>query len=135
MGTEISRRTDGYVVALLSGTVDRLIVDHRLSLDIVSERDGRVSVVISGSCTFQRQGVAHEVAVESDSSTVGPLLTLRGARLQDLRISADGTLDADFGDEGSLTVSPDPEYEAWELTGDEGPHVVCTPGGELAIWR
>jgi hypothetical protein len=33
-----------------------------------------------------------------------------------------------------IRVSPDELYEAWTVSGPAGYRVVCTPGGELAVW-
>jgi hypothetical protein len=47
----------------------------------------------------------------------------------------DGTLVLSFGDGGVLRCYPDPNYEAWQVVGGTPQHlIVCTPGGELAIW-
>jgi hypothetical protein len=35
----------------------------------------------------------------------------------------------------ALRCEPQPEFEAWEVVGGEPQYlVVCTPGGELAVW-
>jgi hypothetical protein len=39
-----------------------------------------------------------------------------------------------FESGAELAVAPDAEYEAWGLVGPKGRRVVCTPGGELALW-
>ena len=51
-------------------------------------------------------------------------------------VSAEGgALDVRFGDGSRLRCPPDPRYEAWELVqNDPGLNVICTPGGELAIF-
>ena len=38
---------------------------------------------------------------------------------------------------GGATVwcGSDPDYEAWSFDGRHGEKVVCTPGGDLAIWK
>jgi hypothetical protein len=45
-----------------------------------------------------------------------------------------GDLRMVFESGAQLTVAPDAEYEAWGLVGPKGSRVVCTPGGELALW-
>jgi Family of unknown function (DUF6188) len=39
-----------------------------------------------------------------------------------------------FSDGSSISVEPDPRYEAWQLHGPETFLLVSLPGGELAIW-
>ncbi|GAB3648154.1 DUF6188 family protein [Glycomyces tarimensis] len=45
-----------------------------------------------------------------------------------------GTLEIDFAAGPQLTAGPDPDFEAWSLTGPAGQRMVCMPGGELATW-
>jgi hypothetical protein len=45
-----------------------------------------------------------------------------------------GTLILGFDSGTSLRVEPDPDYEAWNITGPRGRMIVCMPGGELAVW-
>ena len=35
---------------------------------------------------------------------------------------------------GPLTVSPDPDYEAWEVVRPNGERVIAMPGGGVAVW-
>ena len=37
-------------------------------------------------------------------------------------------------DRTELHCPSHPDFEAWNLTGPDGVLVVCTPGGDLAIW-
>jgi len=45
----------------------------------------------------------------------------------------DGVLSISVGDAHILAV-PHPKYESWNVAGPDKQLVVCTPGGELAIW-
>jgi len=65
---------------------------------------------------------------------LGPALTCLSKNA--LRFTATrhglGTL---FLEDGStIAVEPDRNYEAWELAGPRGCHLVCTPSGEIAYW-
>jgi len=46
-----------------------------------------------------------------------------------------GALHLTFEGGARLTVEPDPDYEAWSVSGPGGALVVSTPGGKLAIWK
>jgi hypothetical protein len=39
-----------------------------------------------------------------------------------------------FDDGARIIVQPDPDYEAWNVTGRHGMRIVCLPGGGLATW-
>jgi hypothetical protein len=60
----------------------------------------------------------------NDRAGLGPLLALYPDTLQRMTMTPDGTLTAVFTSGVSLTVRPDPHYEAWNVGG-----FWCTPGG------
>ncbi|GAA1184257.1 hypothetical protein F4556_007579 [Kitasatospora gansuensis] len=45
-----------------------------------------------------------------------------------------GVLTIQFACGATLTATPDPNYEAWEILAEDGFRVICMPGGKLAIW-
>src|ERR1700675_837199 len=87
-----------------------------------------------GTCAYvDATGVRHAVVPE-DPSTVGPVLSSVGQRV-DASSTSGGTLDLSFTDDGCLRCEPHDEYEAWQVVGGFPQHfVVCVPGGELAVW-
>ena len=77
-----------------------------------------------GACVFaDSAGNTHDIKPDSPAA-VGPIL-----------MSVNGTLDLTFSDGSRLRCAPDDQYEAWQVVGGFPEHlVVCTPGGELAVW-
>ena len=69
-----------------------------------------------------------------EPASVGAALTIHGRTVH--RVSTDsGALELAFTDGSSIRCEPHDEYEAWHVVGGFPQHlVVCTPGGELAIW-
>jgi len=51
------------------------------------------------------------------------------------KVYKDRCLEVHFADGSMLSVKPDVAYEAWEIAGTGGLHVVCTPGGSLSLWQ
>jgi hypothetical protein len=47
---------------------------------------------------------------------------------------AEGVLTLRFDQGPLITVKPDDSFEAWQLRSDAGLLIVCSPGGELAVW-
>jgi hypothetical protein len=45
-----------------------------------------------------------------------------------------GSLLVDFEDGTQIRADPDEDYESWTIAGPHGLLIVCTPGGELAVW-
>jgi len=65
--------------------------------------------------------------------TATTLLSTLDHRLRLAQISG-GCLRLTFDNDVELAVAPHPAWEAWEITSADRLLIVCTPGGELAIW-
>jgi hypothetical protein len=87
-----------------------------------------------GTCLyFDAAGKPHEV-VGKDVWTFAPVLDIVGKEIKGVATDG-GTLVLNFTDGSSLSCPPDDRYEAWEVAGGSPQNlVVCTPGGELAVW-
>jgi len=87
-----------------------------------------------GPCVFvDSAGNTHDIE-PATPATVGPIFVSLNQRVD--RVGTDdGTLDLTFSDGSRLRCAPDDRYEAWQVVGGSPEHlVVCTPGGELAVW-
>lgn len=80
-------------------------------------------------------GAVHEVDPEGDPRSLGPLLEIARSVVSAASAAEDGTLAVVFRSGAVLQVAPDERYESWVLTGRSGFMVVCTPGGEIAVWE
>jgi len=70
--------------------------------------------------------------VSGDAAEV--LIPLRLQPVRFVRVLSDGTLTLGIG-EATLTVSPHPQYESWQVAGPAGLLVVCPPGASyIASW-
>jgi Family of unknown function (DUF6188) len=45
-----------------------------------------------------------------------------------------GRLTIIFDGDLQVAVEPDQRYESWQISSEDGLLIVCTPGGELAVW-
>ena len=59
---------------------------------------------------------------------------LVGKEIVSVRIDESGRLKVALDAKCTLTVWPDPDYEAWIIVGPDQEMLVCMPGGELAEW-
>ncbi|MBF6124814.1 DUF6188 family protein [Nocardia brasiliensis] len=66
------------------------------------------------------------VAAELDS-LIGSVVTRADAS------ESDGLI-LEFSSGAAIHVPIDNDYEAWGIVGRDGSRVICTPGGEFAIW-
>lgn len=71
---------------------------------------------------------------EDPAESFQQLGELIGCTITESGVASDGTLSITFGNAARFIVGPNNDYEAWTVSGPRGMLVVCTPGGELAIW-
>jgi Family of unknown function (DUF6188) len=69
---------------------------------------------------------------QSAPAELAQLLVLRGAGIERCVARKSGLLEFELTGGRHLTALPDDNYEAWEIHGPVS--IVCTPGGELAVW-
>ncbi len=62
------------------------------------------------------------------------LLPLLKGEVTTADIDPNGRLSITLGG-ATVLCGSDPDYEAWSYDGRHGEKVVCTPGGDLAIWN
>jgi hypothetical protein len=67
-------------------------------------------------------------------ATVIDLVGLLRKRLRSTDVLDDGTLKMQFSNDCELVVPASPDFEAWQIIGPHDQLMVCTPGGELAVW-
>jgi hypothetical protein len=67
-----------------------------------------------------------------DPAIAGTLLTCLNQPLTSISI-ASGRLTIEFANATRIQVEPDQEYESWQISGEDGLLVVCTPGGDLSV--
>ena len=102
-------------------------IDHQTWLQF-----GEIAIVIG--CPFTLK-VGDISLLLNEREDLGPLLAQYPDTLTAATADEDGTLRLTFGRGWTIDVSPDPRYEAWQITGPGKNLVVCPPdGGTLSIW-
>lgn len=95
---------------------------------------GSAEVVIGCPFVVSTASQQHQLDPEVRAH-LGPLLDLFPDALSTAAVAIDGTLGLSFVSGTSITVPPDADYEAWQVSGPAGYLVVCLPGsGQLAVW-
>ncbi|MEU6444441.1 DUF6188 family protein [Streptomyces sp. NPDC047046] len=134
MSTEESpvEREDRWVLNLRGMSVTKITVDFRLMLFLDS--DWEVAFDASVDLSY---GTAHanpSVLLSPESQGVAGALALFGANVVSAVAFKSGTLRLVFDNGHHLTCSPDPSFEAWQVTGPRRWHFASLPGGDLAVW-
>lgn len=98
----------------------------------IAVRDLSGSAEIRVASRFRLRTAAGQAVLDpAETATLAPLLGLMGAPLQRIRVGADGFLELLVG-AATITVAPDPRFEAWEATGAgvfDGLGYLCPAGG------
>jgi hypothetical protein len=114
--------------------VSQIMVDYALTFSL----EGRAAIVIENDATLAdrpgRAPGARTVELHPGRQDVGSALTLFGTTVNSAVAFKAGTLRLML-DHFQLIVRADPHYEAWSVTGPGDVRLVCTPGGQLAVWK
>lgn len=119
-------------LGLRAKTLESVLVDHTVRMQL---SDGYF-IVIESPFRTGIDGSSVSLSPEEDGDRIiQSLRQLVGHTIDDADVDAAGTLHLIFEGANRLTVEPDPNYEAWSVSGPEGALVVSTPGGKLAVWK
>jgi hypothetical protein len=79
-------------------------------------------------------GVVHQLQPGGPPILLAAALGLVQQDVAKLEVREGGLLRLTFRDGSELVVEPDDQFEAWNISTDQGVRVVCPPGGGLATW-
>jgi hypothetical protein len=82
---------------------------------------------------LSRSGQPPATYAWNDDVVATTLLSVLGHTVTGLDLSG-GHLTVTFDGERKLRVTPDPDYESWQVNSDDGLLIVCLPGGGLSVW-
>lgn len=112
--------------------VYRCIVDYAFTIDLAHD------YVIRLECPFvytSAQGEEFHIDPGGDPVLTAPVLAVTRQQARGGRAHVDGRLELFFDDDSNLRIPPSEDYEAWTVSGPDGWLLVCTPGGEVAVFR
>lgn len=102
---------------------------------VVLQIDDVHFVAVSSPFTVEVDGDTTCLSPEEDPEEAFELVRqLIGQKINRATVDSAGTLNMVFERGARISVGPDPDYEAWNVSGPDGALVVSMPGGELAIW-
>ena len=124
---------DYWTIPIVGERLTQIIIGLGLRFQFL-ESEEQTFIWIGGEFHLEVNGEKHLLSTE-EPAKLEPLLALVNAAVESARAYKDGLLELNFEKRGKLSMHPHPEVESWGITGAYGLRVVCTPGGELAIWQ
>ena len=108
---------DHWELPLAGRTVTRLLIDFGFGLQFWWQTD---DWTITLGRSFILRSADHDLTViPGDMASAGPALECFGKIATSVRAFKDGRLEIAFDGGTRLDASPDPDYEAWELSGGD----------------
>lgn len=116
--------------------VGRALVAYTADYTLQLQFSDDYFVRIETPFTLELPGNRIALSPENDSpESFEPIAAIVGHSITEWAVDDDGALRITFGDSARFVIEPDADYESWTVSGPDGMLVVCTPGGELAVWQ
>ena len=127
---------DRWVLPVSGHVVDRCCFGHDLEIVLAAVQGPDVTIQISAKFVLvDAVGRRWPLRPDAAATALAPVLGLIGLNVDRAEAMKDGTLEIMFADGISVNVPPDPDYEAWEFTGERGAKLISLPGGDVAVWK
>jgi len=121
------------LAALRGCTVTRFIVDDALTLTLQSA--GREATLrIDGEGRMVHGDAAHRFSPDADAAGLAPVLSLRNARVAEVRLDTDGRLELGFVGGARLSALPDEHTVSWSVQISGGASASCIAEGKV-VWQ
>ncbi len=121
------------LAALRGCTVRRFVIDDSLTL-VLQRPDGEATLRIDTEGRLDRGADAHRFSPDADPAGLGPVLSLLGARVQEVVLSEDGRLELRFGDSAHLSALPHDHQVSWTVQASDGASAACIAEGKV-VWE
>lgn len=121
------------LAALRGGTVRRFVIDDSLALVLQGAR-GEATLRIDTEGRVERGGEEHRFSPDVDPAGLGPVLSLLGARVQEVVLGEDGRLELRFGDGARLSALPHDHQVSWTVQASGGASAACIAEGKI-VWE
>lgn len=132
---ELTKQANYWELPLQGKRVSRCFLDHAFGIQFLLDSESEIAIKIEGIFLFKRDNKEYQLSSNEDPEVLCPAFSVLHKVVKKAIICANGDLELEFMNGSSLKVTPEYEYEAWEVTSSNGLRVVCAPGGKLAIWE
>lgn len=134
IGYYLVEHADRWEIPLTGKSVSRFIIDRRVILDFLDPEDEETTIEIEADFKVKVDSGEYMLSPEKRTD-LGPIFELFNYTVQSAVAFKNGTLELKFVENATLTVSPTPELESWQVIGARGLRVVCTGGGQIFTWQ
>jgi hypothetical protein len=123
---------DSWQLPIAGIPVSRFVVDYEFTIAFT---DGAFDCTIrfEGTLTLVKRSTALARDV-TQPGQLAELFSLLGVPAVSGTAHENGDLRVVFENGWEVLASAEPDYEAWEVSTSTGARIVCSPGGQLAIW-
>jgi hypothetical protein len=94
---------------------------------------GREILIEHPTLELSRPGQPASIYERGNDVVAASLLSVLGHAVVSIDVTG-GCLTIVFDGGLQVVVEPDQRYESWQISSEDGLLIVCTPGGELAVW-
>jgi hypothetical protein len=130
--SKLVRNDDRSTLSLQGARLTRICFGEAIELEIDSEEDGRVSVMLVNSFRLGDKSGGDEIRFDASTPKFDSLLSLRGDTVEGFDVCSDGLLQVTFGSGKILTIETASCYEAWEIDAEKF-ILVGLPGGGASV--
>lgn len=134
MNAQLIESDDEHHWVLLDHRVTQLVIDPSSIRIQTWSLDGSADVRLAGPFVAQLANGAARQIDPADTERLGPCLALVGLGVRSVTVTRSGTLTLAFSDGSSISASPDPRRQTWDIQGGgilEGMAYAGQPGLEL----
>ena len=134
MNAQLIESQDEHHWVLLDHRVTQLVIDRESIRIQTWSLDGSADIRLASTFAFQLANGATKQIDPFETERLSPCLALVGLGVRSVTVTRTGTITLAFGDGSSISASPDPRRQAWDIQGGgvlEGMAYAGQPGVEL----
>lgn len=131
---KLQEENDRWLIPMQGYVVTQCRIDYAFGIELWKSDEFWFSIRISGNFICRVNDREYHLSAEHAPTEISPALSIIHKPVELAIAKKDGLLELAFSPDIQITVLPNPQYEAWELSGPKGLHLICTPGGNVAVW-
>lgn len=128
----ICEQSDGWLVTFDGCAITRCCVDTGFTL-LMTEASASLELRIEGELSLSGSTGSLSLTAGHALDAI-PILELIQVNVCSISMAKAGELQLLLANDRVLRIDWSENYEAWEISADNGLKIVCLPGGGLSVW-